>query len=283
MEYEESLKNNDEEFKNSFQTEENEDNENEEGEEKEENVHNSEESEDSEHINIYKIENFELENVLNFFLKNEIFEKYKFCHKCRNLMWLENDKNYMYGKVWRCRTKVQPHDIKINVRENSLFEKINIPLPILYFLLIYCFTEKFSVEKTYIEITENNNLFEGKTCSKNSISKAYNLIRNKLKNKMHYEWKDHLMGDNISDDGFSVFEIDESKIIGNNDIIYWMFGIIDRISKEARIFCVLNNGTADNLMTIIKNNIATTNNININLEDDNNEIPLIYSDSFTAY
>ena len=36
-------------------------------------------------------------------------------------------------------------------------------------------------------------------------------------------------------------------------------------------------------MTIIKNNIATTNNININLEDDNNESPLIYSDSFTAY
>ena len=36
-------------------------------------------------------------------------------------------------------------------------------------------------------------------------------------------------------------------------------------------------------MKIIKNNIATTNNININLEDDNNEIPRIYYDSFTAY
>ena len=60
-----------------------------------------------------------------------------------------------------------------------------------------------------------------------------------------------------------------------------MFGIIDRIPKEARIFCVLNNRTADNLMRIIINNIATTNNIN--LEDDYNEIPLIYSDSFTAY
>ena len=100
---------------------------------------------------------------------------------------------------------------------------------------------------------------------------------------MHYEWKDHLMGDNISDEGFSVYKIYESKIIGNNGLIYWMFGIIDKISKEARIFCVLNNRTADNLMKIIKNYIATTNNININLEDDNNEIPRIYSDSFTSY
>ena len=97
-----------------------------------------------------------MENVLNFFLKKEIIEKYKFCPKRGNLMW---HKNYFDGKVWRCRTKVQPHNIKINVKENSLFEKINIPLPILYFLLIYCFTEKFSLEKTYIEITENNNLF----------------------------------------------------------------------------------------------------------------------------
>ena len=92
----------------------------------------------------------------------------------------------------------------LELSEKSLFEKINIPLPILYFLLIYCFTEKLSVEKTYIEINENKNLFEGKTCSKNSISKAYNLIRNRVKNKMHYEWKDRLMGDNISDKGFSV-------------------------------------------------------------------------------
>ena len=36
-------------------------------------------------------------------------------------------------------------------------------------------------------------------------------------------------------------------------------------------------------MKINTNSIDTTNNININLEDDNNEIPRIYSDSFTSY
>ena len=43
----------------------------------------------------------------------------------------------MDDKVWRCRTKVQPHDIKINVREKSLFVKINIPFPnIIYITMI---------------------------------------------------------------------------------------------------------------------------------------------------
>ncbi len=86
-------------------------------------MHNLKESEDSEHINIYKKEEFELENVLNFFLKKEIFEKFKFYPKCGKLMWLEKNKNYMDDKVWRCITKLQPHDIKIKVRENSLSEK----------------------------------------------------------------------------------------------------------------------------------------------------------------
>ena len=44
------------------------------------------------------------------------------------------------------------------------------------------------------------------------------------------------MGNNISSEGYPVFEIDESKIIGNNETIYWMFVIIDRISKESQFF-----------------------------------------------
>ena len=90
------------------------------------------------------------------------------------------------------------------------------------------------------------------------------------------------MDDNISDKGFSIYEIDESKIIENKDIIYWMFKIKDRISKEPRIFCISNNRALNNLISNIKNNITTTNNINIILKDDNNKIPRIYSDSFPA-
>lgn len=74
-------------------------------------------------------------------------------------MNLESNITYMDGKVWRCRSKVGKHDVKINIRENSVFENINIPLPIIYFLILYCFTEKYSIDKSYIEIKDNQNLF----------------------------------------------------------------------------------------------------------------------------
>ena len=60
------------------------------------------------------------------------------------------------------------------------------------------------------------------------------------------------MRDNLTENGYPVFEIEESEIIGNSEVIYWMFGIIDRITKESREFCVLNNRTSSNLMKIIK-------------------------------
>ena len=55
--------------------------------------------------------------------------------------------------------------------------------------------------------------------------------------------------------GYASVEIDESEIIGNSQEIYWMFGIIDRKIKDARIFCVLNNRTKENILAIIKNNV----------------------------
>ena len=63
------------------------------------------------------------------------------------------------------------------------------------------------------------------------------------------------MGSNPPEDNYPVFEIDENEIIGNNQIIYWMFGMIDRISKECCVFCVLYDRTSNNLMKIIKDNI----------------------------
>ena len=38
-----------------------------------------------------------------------------------------------------------------------------------------------------------------------------------------------------------------------------MFGMIDRDDKEARIFCIMNNRTNENLLPIIKLNIYTYN------------------------
>ena len=56
------------------------------------------------------------------------------------------------------------------------------------------------------------------------------------------------MGNNLSDFGYPILEINESEIIGNEDIIYWMFGIIDKIIKKSRVF--LNNRTSNNLIKL---------------------------------
>ena len=50
----------------------------------------------------------------------------------------------------------------------------------------------------------------------------------------------------------SRIEIDESEIIGKNDKILWMFGLIDRANKEARVFCVMDNRRKENILPIIK-------------------------------
>ena len=43
---------------------------------------------------------------------------------------------------------------------------------------------------------------------------------------MHNLWNKNIVGDNLTENEYPVFEIDESEIIGNSVVIYWMFGII---------------------------------------------------------
>ena len=87
---------------------------------------------------------------------------------------------------------------------------------------------------------------------------------------MHYNWSKKLLGEDgiLDDNGYISCEIDESEIIGNQNVIYLMFEIIDRGTKETRVFCVLNNRTKENLLPLIKSNIVTDENYN----NDNEEI-----------
>ena len=268
---------NDEEFKKLNKIDSEEEN------EEEEHENESDSEEENENITIYNKQEVQLENVIKFFFNKDILEKVKFCTKFGNQMNLDNNKNYLDEKVWRCRSKINVHDDKKNIRENSLFEEINIPLPILYFLTFYCFTEKLSIEKAFIEINDNKILFWGKTCSMKGITKVYSLIRTKIRTKMHKIWNNDLMGNNLSENGYPVFEIDESEIIGNSEIIYWMFGIIDRLTKESRVYCILNDRTANNLMKIIQNNIATNENEDMDMDEEYVTNTRIYSDCFASY
>lgn len=65
-------------------------------------------------------------------------------------------------------------------------------------------------------------------------------------------------------------KIDESEIIGNWNIIYWMFSLIDIETKEASVFWILNNRTSANLLHVENNNdlndgIENVNEASLNL------------------
>ena len=69
---------------------------------------------------------------------------------------------------------------------------------------------------------------------------------------MHKIWSLHPLGSEQAENGVPRIKIDESKIIGNQNNIIWMFGLIDRADNEERVFCVMNNRTKENLLQILK-------------------------------
>ena len=48
------------------------------------------------------------------------------------------------------------------------------------------------------------------------------------------------MGIELDISRVSRLEIDQSSIIGNPSTVLWIFGIIDRVSKNTRVWCVMN-------------------------------------------
>ena len=82
-------------------------------------------------------------------------------------------------------------------------------------------------------------------------------------------------------------EIDESKILGNNEKIYWMFGMVERANKSCRIFTVLDNRSRDVLLPLVIKNIYTVNDLSdYHSAEDIHLYSLstrIYSDCWAAY
>ena len=65
------------------------------------------------------------------------------------------------------------------------------------------------------------------------------------------------MGMKHTEDGVVKIEIDEIEVIENSQKIIWMFGIVDRSNKNARVFSVLDNRRKGNLFPIIVKNVYT--------------------------
>lgn len=74
-------------------------------------------------------------------------------------------------------------------------------------------------------------------------------------------------------------EIDETELIGNSERILWLFGIIDRGTKDARVFSVMDHRRKENLIPIVVKNVHTE----INYIDGIDFRTRVYSDCFSAY
>ena len=94
---------------------------------------NEEEEEDNINMNqinqIFHYNPAEYENdyIINKLFELQILKKEPICEKCGGKMKLENDNQYLDKKVWRCRSKNQKHDVKRNIRVNSVYEIFNVP------------------------------------------------------------------------------------------------------------------------------------------------------------
>ena len=233
--------------------------------------------------NIYNPASFQTEILIKYLQDIGIIKKLVLCDKCNNMCQFVKDKQFIVGYVWRCRGVGGNNDVKINLRKNSCLENLHINIKTLYFLIFHCFSEGKSVNETLIEHKQFAIKIGVPNVTLNSICKVFNNLRKQIKINTHLKWKKTFLGEEIGATGYPSIEIDESKIIGNSNTVYWMFGLICRTTREARIFCVLNNRTKQNLLPIIEENVTTNMNEDNNLAEFYSTKTRIYSDSFASY
>ena len=170
-------------------------------------------------------------------------------------MKMEYIKQYIDNYCYRCKSPI--HDIKIKIRNNSIFSDITIPINVIYYLLYNCFFKNIGTNKSYI--------YNGEFCSKlvspkttfNTIIKFSRILREKIRMKYHKIWNETPLGIEPDDTGVSRIEIAESTIIGNEQKVIWMFGLIDRVDKKAKVFCVMTDRRKENLLPLVKKHVYT--------------------------
>ena len=230
----------------------------------------------------YNPQSFESEVIIHFLQNQKLLKNIQYCSVCGNAMNMCKKGDAIDRLVWRCHKRKPAHDIKINIRKDSIFEAFQIKIPILYFLLFFCFSENVGINKAYEKCKNFCDQLGETAVTPASITKFFSLVRDKIRIKMHKIWEKELLGIEINPEfGYPAVEIDESKIISSGEEIYWMFGAIDRNTKDARIWCVLKDRTKDRLLPFVKKYINTDR---ADQEDEIHSIRTrVFSDSFSSY
>ena len=154
---------------------------------------NSEDSNDeifnNEIIHKYKRENYKIKDIISILMKSNLLNNQVNCSKCNNIMKLIENKSYSDEYVWRCFKKGDnKHDIKQNIRVNSIFEDVKTDIRLFYFIIFENFIYNFSINTVYKNCKEFSRDIGIKFISRNYLGKIYMIIRNKIMKKMHKLW-----------------------------------------------------------------------------------------------
>ena len=125
MEYDNDLSNNDIEYKNGLSPNEN-------------NINNILE----ETPIVYNPNSFASEVIIHYLKNLKLLKNIQYCNICGNAMNMCKKGDAIDRIVWRCHKRKPAHDIKINIRKDSIFESFQIKIQVLYFLLFFCFSQK---------------------------------------------------------------------------------------------------------------------------------------------
>ena len=95
-------------------------------------------------------EDYEYKKIINYFQTKGIFKQKIICSACDKIIIFQKNKQYLDRFCFRCRSKAQPHDVKLNIRKNSISD-IKIPINIIYILSFNYFLKNMGINKSYIE------------------------------------------------------------------------------------------------------------------------------------
>ena len=76
------------------------------------------------------------------------------CTVCGKICKLVKESQTIDKFIWSCRGSNPSHDIKINIRKNSILENMNHNIQIIYYLFFYCFTEKKTINESLLETSK---------------------------------------------------------------------------------------------------------------------------------
>ena len=182
---------------------------------------NSDEEDNDEIVEPLSIKKEEFENlkIIGQLQSCGILKNTFNCPICSKKMKLESNKQYIDRYVWRCRVTNPLHDIKKNIRSDSIFESIKIPINVVYYLTFKCFINHYSLNKTYNDNMSFCNLMKAPITTKNTIVELFRILRNSIRKYYHKKWNETMLGMEPDEGGVGRIEIDESELIGRENQI----------------------------------------------------------------